>query len=269
MKSLVKPLLLVAVFAACKNQPAPPPPPPAAPDAAAILKHKYWVSKPYYDALFAPNIVDTISYLPCGELIFGKTDTVLLTACLSDTGMGTFKATSPTTMDVVYAGFEDKPCKASLDEKTGILHLDAPAGVDNSWPTEFIAQDDIDVSNLDYVTINLGRKRLAGTYSILPKKGEVAIASMVELHADGTHLGFGDFDTYEPWPAGIGGGAIQTPPMNVMFLVKKGKESDPVAVGWQVHGDTLRLWDTKSTSAEGDMPEYKIAKVRGTYLKQK
>ena len=65
MKSLTKILMLAAVFTACKNTPAPA---PVVPDASAILKHKYWVSKPFNEALFANNIVDTLSNLICSEL---------------------------------------------------------------------------------------------------------------------------------------------------------------------------------------------------------
>lgn len=265
--SFVKILFIGTLFTACGEQPAQNQAPTV--DASAILKHKYWVSKPFNDALFAGNVSDTIGYLPCAELIFGQKDSLLMTACLSDAGRGTFKATSSNTLEIAFEGFDGKLSTARLDETTGVLHLDSPGGMDTGWPTEFVAQDDIDVSNLDNVTINLGRKRLAGSYSILPQKGEAAITSLVELHPDGTQLGLGDFDLYEPWPAGIGSSAIQNPAVNVMYLVKKGKESEPTAVGWQVRGDTLRIWNTQSTHVEGDMPEYKITKLRGTYLKGK
>ena len=69
MNSLVKIALIAAVFTACKNQPAPNPAAPTAPDASAILKHKYWVSLPFNEALFASNITDTLSYLSCSELV--------------------------------------------------------------------------------------------------------------------------------------------------------------------------------------------------------
>jgi hypothetical protein len=269
MNSLVKIALIAAVFTACKNQPAPNPAAPTAPDASTILKHKYWVSLPFNEALFASNITDTLSYLPCSELVFGSKDTLLLTACLSDAGMGIFKVAGPNTLEISFEGFEGKSSTARYDETTGVLHLDPPAGVDSGWPTAFIAQDGIDVTNIDNITINLGRKRLAGNYMILPKKGEMAVTSILELHADGTHLGFGDFDTYEPWPSGIGGAFIQNPQRNLMYLVKKGAETDPAAAAWQVRGDTLRIWETKNIGAEGDLPEYKVAKLRGTYLKVK
>ena len=269
MRSLAKALFVAVVFTACQNQPTPTPATPAAIDASAILKHKYWVSKPFSDALFADNIVDTLSYVPCGELIFGPKDSLLMTACLSDAGRGTFKATTPDALEIVFEGFEGKPSTARLDEKTGVLHLVPPGGVETGWPTEFVAQDGIDVSNIDNVTLNLGRKRLAGSYSMLPKKGEKPSAATLALRADGTQSGLGDFDKYEPWLSGIGGGAIQNPPLNLLYLVKNGKESEATAIAWQLRGDTLRLWDTKSTNAEGDMPEYKAAKLRGTYLKAK
>lgn len=269
MHALTKTLLAATLFTACQNQPAPTPAASTATDASAILKHKYWVSKPFNDALFAGSVSDTVSYLPCAELVFGQKDSLFMTSCLSDAGRGTFKATSPNTLDILFEGFENKASTARLDEKTGVLHLDAPGGVDTGWPTEFVAQDGIDVSSIDNTTINLGRKRLAGRYTLLPQKGEKANASPLELRPDGTQTGLGDFDKYEPWPSGIGGGAIQNPPLNLMYLVKKGKETDPTAVAWQLRGDTLRLWDTKSTNAEGDMPEYKAAKLKGAYLKTK
>lgn len=266
MHSLLKTLFVAVLFTACQNQTPPAPTTPAAIDASAILAHKYWVSKPFNDALFAGNISDTIGYLPCGELVFGPKDSLLFTACLSDAGRGTFKATSANSLEIAFEGFEGKPVVARFDEKTGVLHLDRPAGVDTGWPTEFVAQDGIDVANIDNVTLNLGRKRLAGSYAALPQKPGGAT---LELRPDGTQTGLGDFDKYEPWIAGIGSGAVQNPARNVMYLVKTGKEGEPTAVAWQLHGDTLRLWDTKSTNAEGDMPEYKAAKLKGTYLKVK
>ncbi|MCC6280483.1 MAG: hypothetical protein IT262_07785 [Saprospiraceae bacterium] len=262
-------MFAATVLVACNNQPVPTSQTPALPDPSAMLKHKYWVSKPFNDALFATNIIDTLSNLPCGELVFGQKDSLLMTACLSDAGRGTFKVTSSNSLEIVFEGFEGNPSKAQWDEKTGVLHIDPPGGPDTGWPTDFVAQDDIDVSNIDNVTINLGRKRLAGNYSILPKKGEVAMTALLELHTDGTQVGFGDFDTYEPWPSGIGGGFIQNPQRNLMYLVKKGKESDPTAVAWQVRGDTLRIWNTRNIGAEGDLPEYKIAGLKGTYIKAK
>ena len=269
MHSLVKTLLIVAVFAACKNQSAPNAPVSTAPDASAILNHKYWVSKPFNDALFANNVVDTLSNLLCSELIFTNKDSILFTSCLSDAGRGTFKVTGPNTLEVTFEGFEGKPSVAHFDEKTGVLHIASPDGVDTGWPTDFVAQDGIEVSNIDNVTINLGRKRLAGNYSYITKKGEMAITSVSELHLDGTQVNFGDFDLYEPWPSGIGGGFIQNPQLNLMYFVKKGKEDDPIAVAWQVRGDTLRIWDTKNIGEEGDMPEYKVKGLRGAYLKIK
>jgi hypothetical protein len=267
MKSLVKMLLCCVVFTACKNQPAPPPP-PAAPDASAILNHKYWVSKQFNDALFAENIVDTLSNLLCTELIFKTKDSVIITACLSDAGRGISKVTGPNTLEITFEGFEGKASKVTYDEKTGILHLDPPSS-DGIWPSEFVAQDGIDINNLDEVTIALGRKRLSGNYTYQTKKGEMAITSVSEFHPDGTQVNFGDFDTYEPWPSGIGGGFIQNPQLNLMYFVKKGKETDPTAVAWQVRGDTLRIWDTKNTAQDGDMAEYKVKGQPRVYLKNK
>jgi hypothetical protein len=264
MNFVAKTLLVALAFSACKHQPAP----PAAADGAAILKHKYWVSKPFNDALFAPNVMDTLHTLDCGEIIFSGKDSLLLTYCLSDAGRGGFKAISPTELEVVFEGFENKVFTLNLDEKTGVLHLKMPDDMEG-WPSQFVAQDGIDVSNIDNVTINLGRKRLAGGYAMLPPAGGAAITSLLELRPDGTQVGLGDFDLYEPWPSGVGAGFIQNPALNLMYLVKKGQESQAAAAAWQVRGDTLRIWDTKNIGLEGDLPEYRITQLRGTYLKAK
>lgn len=266
MRFLLQTLVAITLFAACQNQE---PKAPAAPDATAITNHKYWVSKPFYDALFAANISDTLGNLPCGELVFTQKDTLLFTSCLSDAGMGLFKATAPNTLQIVLEGMDAEPATATLDDKTGVLHLKPFEGKDYNWPSSFVAVDGISNANIDDVTLALGRKRLAGAYTMLPQKGEVAITSLIELRADGTQAGLGDYDKYEPWIAGIGSGAIQNPQRNIMYLVKKGKESEPDNVAWQLRGDTLRLWETKSINEEGDMPEYKVTKLKGTYVKTK
>lgn len=267
MKSLLNLLCLSLLWISCNNQPAAPVVNPIS--TSNILNHKYWVSKPFNDALFAENVVDTLSNIPCSELVFVAKDTLLLTSCLSDAGFGAFKVTGANTLEIAFEGFEGKTSTATYDEKTGVLHIVPPSGPDSGWPTDFVAQDGIDVSSIDNVTIALGRKRLTGNYIILAPKGGAAITSIVELHADGTHLGFGDFDLYEPWPSGIGAGFIQDPQYNLMYLVKKGKESDPIATAWRVRGDTLRIWETKNVGAAGDLPEYKVTQLMGTYLKQR
>lgn len=267
MNSLLKLLFLVLLFTACKNQPTAPV--VTTPTTTSnILSHKYWVSKPFNDALFAVNVADTLSNIPCSELVFIAKDTLLLTSCLSDAGFGVFKVTGANTMEIAFEGFEGKTSTATYDEKTGVLHIVPPSGPDSGWPTDFVAQDGISVDTIDNVTIALGRKRMAGNYIILANKGGAAITSIVELHTDGTHLGFGDFDRYEPWPSGIGAGFIQDPQYNLMYLIKKGMESEPIATAWRIRGDTLRIWETKNVGAEGDLPEYKVTKLMGTYLKQ-
>jgi hypothetical protein len=255
-------ICMALALATCTNQPK-----VTNPDISAILKHSYWVSKNFNDALFATNIIDTLPYLPCSELIFEKKDTLVMTACQSDAGMGVYKATGPNTLEIRFEGSEDQPTTARYDEKTGILHLSTPPG-QIGWPTEFVAHDDINVSNIDNVTIQLGRKRLAGQYSVLPQPGQAAVTSLVEIRADGTHTGLGDFDLIEPWIAGIGGSFLNDP-VNLMYLVKKGKENEAPAAGWQMRGDTLRIWDSKNVNAEGDMPEYQRTGLRGTYVKVK
>jgi hypothetical protein len=267
MKSLVQLLFFAALFTACQN-PTPAPVKPATTDITTVLQHKYWVIKSFNDALFAPNITDTLANLPCAELVFGKGDTVYITACLSDAGRGIYKIAN-NTLQIVWEGFENKTCTGTFDDKTGILHVTSPDSTNTAWPTDFVAQDGIDVNNMDNITVNLGRKRLAGNYTKITEKGEMAIASLYELHADGTHVNFGDFDTYEPWPSGIGSGFIQNPQYPIMYLVKKGKENYPTAAAWQLHGDTLRIWETKNIGAQGDLPEYKVTKLQGAYLKSK
>jgi hypothetical protein len=262
-------LLLLTCLCACNNQPSTTNTPAAAPDATAILKHKYWVSKDFYDALFAANVVDTLAYLPCSELVFNGTDTLLITACLSDAGPGVFKVTGANTLEVALDGFEGKPAKLVLDDKTGVLHLTMPEGSGEGWPSAFIAQDEINTQNIDNITIQLGRKRLAGKYTKLPKKGEKPTTTEYELRADGTHVGFGDFDTFEPWPSGVSGAFLAEPDMNIMYLDRPGTEEMPAVYGWQVRGDTLRLWKTKNIGADGDLPEYRTTGLFGSFIKMK
>lgn len=269
MKFSFKMLLISALFAACQNE-APKPPVTEGPvEATAILSHKYWVSKPFNDALFAKTVMDTLFAVPCSEIIFTTKDSFLFTACLSDAGRGTYKSLSANSIEMHLEGFENDKIIATCDEKTGIMHLAIP-GDATGWQTDFIPQDAVNTTDIDEITINLGRKRLAGTYSRLPQKGEAAVASVLELRPDGTQSGLGDFDKYEPWPSGDGGGFILDPYRNVMYLVKKVSEEEALtAVGWQLSGDTLRLWDTKNAAPEGDMPEYKITKLKGAFLKVK
>lgn len=271
MKFLVPSFFMAVLFAACQNSTSPQPASTTAPDASAILSHKYWIAKSFNDALFAPNISDTLSNLPCGELVFTAKDSVLMTACLSDAGLGSYKIIAPNTLSIAFEGDTVNKYTARLDEKTGVLHLVLPASMpadNNSYPVDFIPQDGIEVSDIDNITYNLGRKRLAGTYTALPQKG-VAAPAQVVLNADGTQSGLGDYDQYQPYISGIGSGAVQNPQLNMMYLVKKGKEAEGPVVAWQLHGDTLSLWDTKTTNAEGDMPEYKIGKMKGKYVRGK
>lgn len=255
--------LLFLCFVACKNQPT-----STSQTATTILKHKYWVSKPFHDALFAARVVDTLAYLPCAELLFPNSDTVLITTCLSDAGAGIFKSTGSNSMEITFAGMEDKkPVVARFDENSGVLFMEYPAGYED-WPQHFVAHDAIDPANIDFVTINLGRKRLSGQYAVLPQKGQVATTALVELKADGSLSGLGDYSSFEPWPSGIGGGAISEPPTNLMYLLGKDKEAETV-LGWQASGDTLKLWETQLTSPEGDMPAYKRSRLKGIYLKTK
>jgi hypothetical protein len=254
------------IFTACQNQPAPA---PASPDASALLKHKYWVSKPYHDALFAENLPDTIGYLDCAELIFMTKDTVIMTSCMSDAGQGVYTITGPNTLSIKFEGLEEKPVIATLDDKTGMLQFSFTGEPLPYWPTAFVAKDEVDVNNFDILTLSLGQLRLAGNYQYQTKKGEVAVASLTELHADGTAVNFGGFDKFEPWIAGVGSTCIQHPPMNLMNLMHAEHEGEFVAVGWQLHGDTLRIWDTQNLAAPDELPEYKLKGEPRVYIKVK
>ncbi|MBL7808715.1 MAG: hypothetical protein JNN28_12920 [Saprospiraceae bacterium] len=254
------------IFTACQNQPVPA---PALPDASALLKHKYWVSKPFHDALFASNVPDTMAYLDCGELIFTNKDTVIITSCMSDAGIGIFTVSGPNTLSIKFQGFEDKPITATLDDKTGMLSFTFPGPAPEYWPKDFIAKDEVSTSNMDGLTLRLAQVRLAGNYQYQTKKGEVAIASVSELHADGSMVNFGEYDMYEPWIAGVGSSCITTPPMNLMNMAKKGKEEEAVAFGWQLRGDTLKIWDTQNMGNPDELPEYKVKGAARVYVKMR
>ena len=270
MKTILPILAFLTLLISCKNQTAPEPAKPAtAPlDAAAILKHNYWVSKPYHDALFAGNVPDTLAFLPCSEIIFIGKDTLTHTACNSDAGIGIFKPISSNSIEIKIDGMDGKVSTATVDEQ-GVLHLKMPEGMGEGWPTEYVPVDGVIVNNADEVTTNLLRKRIAGSYTLLPEKGKAAITSLMELRMDGTQVGLGTYSRWEPWNAGIGSTAIQNPPMNLFYLNKNDKADTPVAFAWQMHGDTLRLFDTKQTSKSDDLPEFKVTKLKATYLRAK
>ena len=64
MKYAFQILICAALLVACKNETAKTPSAPGAPvEARAILKHKYWVSKAFADALFAANVPDILNPL--------------------------------------------------------------------------------------------------------------------------------------------------------------------------------------------------------------
>lgn len=260
--------LLLALFAlalqACQN--SSPTPPAAAPNGEAILKHKYWVSKEFSDALQSEILVDTLNSIPCSELIFTEKDTLLLTACMSDAGRATFKATGPNTLDVALEGMENEPIKAILEPRTGVLTLHFPGDSTGAGRLQLVACDEITLGKDDFDGIvKLARKRLSGTYKALETKAKVP---MITLNADGTHSGLStQFNTYEPWPAGVGG--YMEARKNLMYLENKGKEPSWTALAWQLRGDTLRLWETKNIGKPDEMPEYQTTSLMGTYLKQR
>jgi hypothetical protein len=267
----LKLFFILMLFSACQQQSAKQEASKAAPDASAITKHKYWISKEFNDALYAQNVIDTLSYVPCGEFLFPDKDTVVITACLSDAGWGTWVASSPTSLKIVFEGDSANYASVSLDEKTGILHYTPPGDVpkDSGYPTEFVAHDGIDVAKMDYITINLGRKRLAGNYTPVPQKGVKTTPEPLVLNTDGTLKGLGDYDSYEPYFSGIGSGVILNPARNTMYLVKNGKETEPTAVAWRLRGDTLSIWNTKSAGVPDELPSYQITTFKGVYVKAK
>ncbi len=271
MRFLLPLFFTLTLFSACQQQSTKQVAQSASPDASAITKHKYWISREFNDALYAQNVIDTLSYVPCGEFLFPGKDTAVITSCLSDAGWGSWVATSPTSLKIIFEGDSANYASVSLDEKTGILHYTPPGDAvkDGGYPTEFVAQDGIDVTKIDYITINLGRKRLAGSYNPIPQKGSKTSPEPLVLNADGTHKGLGDYDLYEPYFSGIGSGVILNPARNTMYLVKKGQENEPTAMAWRLRGDTLSIWNTKGVGAADELPSYQITTLKGVYVKVK
>ncbi|HMX40887.1 MAG TPA: hypothetical protein PK971_10485 [Saprospiraceae bacterium] len=266
MRQLFLAVCAVLLLAACQSGPSHHPNSVRLPDAGAILRHKYWVAKPFRDALFAPRIPDTISYMLCTELLFRQMDTVLLTSCMSDAALGLFEVTDHNTLSITFDGDTTHRYIARLDEATGVLHLSYPPdrAANNPHPTEYVAEESVGTANMDELTVSLARKRLSGTYQPLAEKG-----SPVVLNPDGSQSGLGAFDRYEPYVAGIGSGTIQEPPMNVIYLYNRGREHEQTALGWQLSGDTLRLWDTRNIAGKEEMPHYKATHLHGTYLRSR
>lgn len=267
MNSFLKFLpLCLAFFAVSGCTEAPQKAAPA--EATAILKHKYWVSKPYADALFAPNVMDTLYRLRCAEIVFLQKDTLLMTACLSDAGLGVFKSTGPNSIEILFEGYE-KATPAVLDEQTGILKLTPP---ENStyWQTEYVAFDDIKPGD-DYShdpPVQLARRRMAGSYRLLPEKGQMANTALAELKEDGQAVNFEGFDGFDPIPTGIACSFTEEKEM-MMVDFRKGGTDTPTVCGVQLRGDTLFVFDSKNTSKGDDIPYYKITGLRATYVKVK
>ena len=269
MRKTVQLFLFTAFLGACKNE-TPQKAAPAAPaEATSILKHKYWVSKPYADALFAPNVMDTLNRLQCAEIIFKQKDTLLMTSCLSDAGAGIFKSTGPNSIEILFEGYE-KATPAVLDEKTGILKV-TPADSNSAyWQTEFVPFDDIKFEDFDFnnPTVQLARRRIAGSYRLLPKKGKAASEVLAELKEDGQAIHFDGFDWFDPLPTGIASAFTEEKEM-MMVDFKKGKADITTVCGIQLRGDTLFVFDSKNISKGDAMPSYKITGLRATYVKSK
>ncbi|MBN8684639.1 MAG: hypothetical protein J0L99_18455 [Chitinophagales bacterium] len=267
MRTLFSTLLLLSLLAACQNQPSTPAPAPSV-NGEAIMKHKYWLSKNFNDAVAARTIVDTLGLMVCSELIFLEKDTLLITACNSDASFGVYKFTGPNTIEVLFDGFT-KPVSGAYDAASGVLHIDRPEGVGEFWSTDFVAQDGVNPRTADGGVMSVGRQRLAGEYALVPQPGQAAATAMLTLRPDGTAAGLGIHDRFDPWMSGIGSNSIIEPPMNGMFLKKSQDEDYYLSVGWQFRNDTLRLWDLKNLNGPDDLPEYKAVKLMGTYVKQR
>lgn len=266
LQRFIFPIITVAfVLNACQN--SSPTPSAPVPNVEAILKHKYWVSKEFSDALLNEIVADTLNSIPCSELIFTEKDTLLLTACMSDAGRATFKATGPNTLDIALEGMENEPVKAIFEPRTGVLTLNFPGDSTGAGRLQLVARDEITLEKNDFEgTVKLARLRMAGTYKALDTKAKV---QQITLNKDGSHSGLNkDFDTYEPWPAGVGG-YLEDERKNLMYLENKGKEPSWTALVWELRGDTLRLWETKNIAKPDEMPAYKRSGLLGEFLKAK
>lgn len=270
MQQVIRAAFALLLCAACQPTTTQQPNASQSSDATGILKHKYWVCKPFHDALFAVNIPDTLTSLYCNELIFREKDTLLLTSCMSDASLGQLRITGHNALSITFDGDTSHHYTARLDEATGILHLTLPPdrATDYPFPTQYIADDAIATSHMDELTVALARKRLAGTYQPLAQKGQPALASVV-LQPDGTQSGLGNYARYEPYVTGIGSGVISQPPRNVMYLYNPGQEGQQTALAWQLRGDTLRLWDTQNVNGADELPEYKVTRLRSTSVRQR
>lgn len=235
-----------------------------APANSNILKHRYWVSQEFADAIFSDNVPDTLGRISCTELIFQDSGRMVLTYCLSDAGAGTYAATGPNTMDISIEGYEGRTFKAVLNEKTGVLTLKAPE-LNEGNLLYFKAYDLVADTDLYSGSIALACQRIAGSYSIQAQEGMVAPTVMVEFGADGSLNGLGGYSNFMPLPAGIGSDAISDK-KNLMYLSSSANEEER-AFAWQLRGDTLRLWETQDLYPD-EMPEYKIAKLMGVFVKR-
>ncbi|MBL7825965.1 MAG: hypothetical protein JNJ57_04995 [Saprospiraceae bacterium] len=267
MKHILSIVFLSALLASCNNE-TPQKTTPVPTEATSILKHKYWVSKPYADALFAPKVMDTLYRMRCAEIMFMEKDTLLMTACMSDAGYGIFKSTGSNSIEILFEGYE-KNTLAVLDEKTGILKLTPP---ENStyWETEYVAFDNITFNDIDYnnPSVQLARRRMAGSYSLIPKKGQMVTAALAELKEDGQAINFEGFDWFDPLPTGTACSFTEEKEM-MMVDFKKGKADVSTVCGVQLRGDTLYVYDSKNTTKDDEMPYYKISGLRATYVKSK
>lgn len=257
MKYAFQILICAALLVACKNETAKTPSAPDAPvEASAILKHKYWVSKEFADALFAANVPDTLNRLFCSELMFTQKDTVWLTTCRWRSGSEAFKSTGVNSIEIPYD--EKQVITHVLDEKTGILKATSPEET-----REYVGFDDINFDDLENnpPVGQLAQRRMAGNYRLVPKKGQVANAAIAEVRATGDLTNFEGFDSFFPIPTGV---ASYFNPKKEMMMVNftKGKADISTICGVQLRGDTLFVFNSKDGS-EG----LEITNIRATYVK--
>jgi len=255
MKYIIQTLICAALLVACKNETAKTPSAPDAPvEASAILKHTYWVSKAFADALFATNVPDTIGRLDCGELMFTQKDTLLLTSCRWRTGAEPFKSTGVNSIEIAYD--ENRVITYVLDEKTGVLKGTSPDGT-----SEYVGFDDINFDDLENNSPvgQLVQRRMAGKYRLVPKKGQVANAAIAEVSATGGLTNFEGFDSFFPIPIGVGSYfRSKTGMIKVDFT--KGKADVPTTCGVRLRGDKIFVFNTKDNI---------ITDMRAAYVKVK
>lgn len=253
MKYVFQILICATLLVACKNETTKTT--SANVEATAILKHKYWVTKAFADALFAANVPDTLNSVRCGELIFTHKDSVLVTACSWRFSTEPFKSTGVNSIEVPYD--KTRVIKYVLDEQTGIL-----TGTGPDETIEYVGFDDISFDGWGNTqpTEKLTRRRMAGNYRLVPKKGQVANTAIAEVSATGSLTNFEGFDSFLPAPSGVDSHFTPKEMMAVFFTAEK--DEVQTRCGVQLRSDTLRIFNSKEGSKG-----YEITDLRATYVK--